>query len=194
MGFEGLFKTAKDYLQPVLQGAALVVTVKLAASPDFSEVQRTALLVGPVYMVLHLLSAAASRNAHRLVGPESDEELAAHKLWSSAVLLFAMLLPALYWSNYAIIIVCFVALYALQDFWRPILITRFDHSGKENQAATLLSLENQAKSLGTMVLAPVAGCAVDLVTQHEAGGAYWPIAAIGLLVTVAFRLTSTKAA
>lgn len=194
MGFEGLFKTAKDYLQPVLQGAALLITVNLAASSDFSEVQRTALLVGPVYMVLHLLSAAASRNAHRLVGQDKSEDKAARNLWSGAVLLFAILLPALFWSSYAIIIPCFVALYALQDVWRPILITRFDHSSRENQAATLLSLENQAKSLGTMILAPIAGYAVDLVTQYEAGGAFWPVAAMGLLVTVAFRLTRTKTA
>ena len=62
MGFEGMFKASKDYLQPILKQTAIALPLLLALEAK----KRAALLVGLVYFVLHLLSSVASRNAHRL--------------------------------------------------------------------------------------------------------------------------------
>ena len=65
MGFEGVFRAAKDYLQPVIQAAALSTGSLLALGTTMGERQRVALLVGPIYFVLYMLSALASRRAYR---------------------------------------------------------------------------------------------------------------------------------
>mgnify|MGYP001823756559 CR=1 FL=1 len=64
MGFEGFFKVVKDYLQPILETTAAPLTAALLLSDSLSEQQQVSLLVGPVYFVLYLLSAVASRKAH----------------------------------------------------------------------------------------------------------------------------------
>ena len=192
MGFEGLFKSSKDYIQPVLQAAAVSVTAATLPFQSLNEPQRAAVLVGPVYMGLHFLSAAASRNAHRLAGAAGSEARAARSLWSALAVLFALLLPALYFEWYALMILGFVALHFLQDLWRPVLISRFDSCGNEAQGATLLSVENQAKSLGTILLAPLLGYLVDVVRVHGPGGPFWPIGVVGILVAFSFRLTYSR--
>ena len=193
MGFEGMFKASKDYLQPVLAATAAALTATWIELPQLGEVQKTALLVGPVYILLHFLSAAASRNAYRVVEKKQGEERAARWLWGMCLILFAALLPSLAFSIYPLIIVGFVLLHVLQDLWRPVLISRFDSHGTESQGATLLSVENQAKSLGTMLLAPILGVAVDLSCGFGAVGSFWPVAAAGIVIALGFRVSAPKA-
>ena len=67
MGFEGFFKASKDYLQPILKAAALPMTAVLFASIQLSDEQKSVVLIGPVFFMLFIMSAFASRNAYRLV-------------------------------------------------------------------------------------------------------------------------------
>jgi hypothetical protein len=196
------------------------------------EPQKAAVLVGPVYFVLYVLSALASRQAHRLVGacsggadgntlraraqqegPEAGrpddrdqsddtrnvspkclgEDRTARLLWAGGFVAFAAMVPAAYWDVHAALITGFVLLYVLQNLWRPVLVSRFDARGTEEQGATLLSLESQAKSVSTMIVAPLLGYAVDTVKAHGLGGDFWPVAALGAFVSLGFFLTARRA-
>ena len=206
MGFGGVFKAAKDYLQPVLKAAAVVYVVAAAArlgllpagaaTAGFNEPQKVAILVGPVYFVLYLLSALASRRAHRLVercGPVgTGEDRAARVLWALCSLVFAAIALAAWHDVLAGVIVGFVLLHVLQNFWRPVLICRVDRESPEAQRATVLSIESQAKSVSTMIVAPVLGLAVDLVRRHGFGGAFWPVGALGAVVALGFFVTARR--
>ena len=65
MSFEGYFKASKDYLQPVLKMAAVPLAALLFAGLDLTEKQSSVILIGPVYFLLFLGSAVASRQARR---------------------------------------------------------------------------------------------------------------------------------
>jgi MFS family permease len=184
MGFEGVFKVAQDYLQPVLQAAAIPTMALLGLS--FGLTQDTALMVAPVYVCLYLLSATASRQAHRLVTRRGGEEGAARALWWLFTLAFVALLPATWWDLHGVTIVIFIGLFILQNLFRPVLMSRFDTCCSDGEQATILSLEAQAKSLATLFLAPIVGLAVDLVQQSEWGGAFWPVAVVGCLAGLTF--------
>jgi MFS family permease len=191
MAFEGVFHAVKSYLQPVLVVLAVSLTSSYAIGEDLSEVQRSALLVGPVYFVLHLLSSAASRNAYRVADLAKGEDRAARWIWAASTAVFALALVAGWWEVTAALIVAFVLMHVLQDMWRPVLMARFDSYGDEGQAATVLSIESQAQRLATMLLAPAIGLAVDTTQSSGAGGPFWPIGAVGLAVGLLFFLTST---
>jgi MFS family permease len=195
MGFEGVFKAAKDYLQPLLQAVVLSGLARSLAVGELGERQQTALLIGPVYFGLYLLSAGASRHAHRIGKLLGGEERAARCLWAGSALLFCGLVPALWFDLRALAILGFVVLFMLQNAWRPVLISRFDAAGDERQAATLLSVENQAKSLATKLLAPLMGLGVDLARGAGLGGTdgFWPVAAIGAVVGLGFFLVRPAA-
>jgi MFS family permease len=165
MAFDGLFASMKDYLQPVLLAIALAWT-----TDALDETQRTAVLVGLVYFGLFLLAAAASRHAHRLARPRA--------IWLAAAAAYGTLLVGIE----AVAVVGFVALYALQNIWRPVLVSRIDDVSDSAAGSTLLSVESQARRLTTMVLAPLLGWAVDTT------GAFWPLGAVGLVAAVCATL------
>ncbi len=191
MGFEGVFKAAKDYVQPVIKASAVLFIGSCFAENDWTEPQQAAVLVGPVFFLLYVLSAAASRNAHRLVSLYGHEDRTARYLWAINALVFAALLPVMYYSIEWAIILGFIALYIMQNFWRPVLIARFDTHSSESHGATVLSIESQGKSLATAAIAPLLGFAVDTVKSNGPGGEFWPIAALGLLVAVVMFMTAS---
>ena len=195
MGFEGFFKASKDYLQPILMAAALPLTAALFADIQLSNEQKSVVLIGPVFFLLFILSALASRNAYRLVSKAGHEDRTAKLLWGFNVLIFLVLLPAMYYETHWIMITCFVVLYVIQNFWRPVLISRFYAHSDEAKGATVLSIESQAKSLSTMIIAPVLGLTIDLARGYSIGGsAFWPMGALGLIITFGFFVTATKGA
>ena len=155
-----------------------------------SEIQQATLLVGPVYLLLYLLSGTASRQAYRISDLAGGEEGAAWRLWGGSVAIFGGLVFAAYYEVNGALITAFVLLHVLQNFWRPVLISRFDAHSSESQGATVLSIESQARRASTMVFAPVLGLAVDLVQAHQLGGAFWPIGALGLIVALGFLVTA----
>ena len=73
MGFEGMYKACKDYLQPILKQTAIATPLFLA----FDAEKRTAVLVAGVYFVLYFLSAIASRHSHKIADWRGSDDGAA---------------------------------------------------------------------------------------------------------------------
>jgi MFS family permease len=198
MGFGGFFKACKDYLQPVLMTAAAALTVRLFSSysDSFSDIQRSIILYGPVFFVLYLLSAFASRKSHCVVDYYKNETNAARALWVFLLLIFTAMLPAIYFGLHWVVIVGFVMLYMIQNFWRPVLVSRFDSHSEESKGATVLSIESQAKSFSTMIFAPLLGFAIDTVKGSAVltaeGSELLPLGVIGFLLALGFLVTSKK--
>jgi MFS family permease len=186
MCFEGLFKAAKDYLQPIVRQSAIALPVLLS----LADQKRTAVLIGIVYFVLHLMSSLASRHAHRVVDWQKDEDRAAHLLWLLYWGLFAALIPLLWFQWNPLVITVFVGLAILQNFWRPLLVGRVNTHSDPAQAATVLSIESQSKSLATMFLAPFLGWAMDRTGE----GQFWPIGVVGCAIVSVVLLTSKRSA
>ena len=180
MGFEGMYKASKDFLQPILKQTALALPLLLALG---DESKRSALVVAGVYFILHFLSSFASRNSHRVSNWRGGDEGAARFMWWIDLALFALLIPALWFNWYPAIILLFVGLAMLQNFWRPGLISRFNAQSTPEMSATILSIEAQSKSLATIILAPLLGLMIDSV-----GGSFWPVGVVGACIAVAILL------
>jgi len=188
MTFEGVFKAFEDYLQPVVRNAALVLPIFVGLAVE----RRTALLIGAVYVVLYLGSAVASRKAHVWTARAGSDSRGIRTLWSLAAVAYVTLIPILYYEHYYVAIAGFVVLALAQNVWRPIQVSRFDEFAGEQEGATVLSIESQAKSLSTMVVAPVLGATVDLARMHCAGGEFWPVASIAALIAVVMLLVGRR--
>ena len=186
MGFDGVFAATKDYLQPVLAALALTLAVSWISLEDWSETQQAALLVGPVYIVLHLLSGAASKRSHLVSDRAGNEDRAARWLWGISVLVFAGLTISGFTGLLVGTVVAFVALNVLHNLWRPVLISRFDTHGSAIQGASLLSVESQARRVATMIMAPILGYGVDAAIAADSVNPWWPVGALGLLCSILF--------
>lgn len=193
MCFEGVYGAVKDYLQPLLKVAALSLPLFVGTA----EKQRTALLVGAVYFVLHILASVASRQSHRVAEALKGEECAARVIWIVVALLYLALLPLLFLHISTGIIVIFVLLAIVQNIWRPVLISRIDSHSDPAIGATLLSVESQSSSLTTLFLAPTLGFLIDLVNRQSPGVVereFWPVAVLGLLASFLMCVTQPKIA
>jgi hypothetical protein len=186
MGFDGVFAATKDYLQPILAALALTLAVSWITLEDWSETQQAALLVGPVYIVLHLLSGAASKRSHLVSNRAGSEDRAARWLWGISVLVFAGLTISGFTGLLVGAVVAFVALNVLHNLWRPVLISRFDTHGSAIQGASLLSVESQARRVATMIMAPILGYGVDAAIAADSVNPWWPVGALGLLCSILF--------
>ena len=184
MAFEGVYKAGKDYLQPVLKAAALALPFFLG----MDDLRRTALLVGPVYCVLFLLGSFASRHADALRRRAGSEDRAARGIWAMNLAAFAVLIAGIMLGWAAPVVAAFVALAILQNFWRPILVSRVAEHTEPDRAATILSIESQAKSLAAAVLAPLLGFLVDQMPKDHK---FLPVGVLGFLVA-AIALTASR--
>ena len=186
MGFDGVFAATKDYLQPILAALALTLAVSWISFENWSETQQAALLVGPVYIVLHLLSGAASRRSHQISDRAGSEDRAARWLWGISVLVFTGLIISGFTGLLVGAVAAFVALNVLHNLWRPVLISRFDTHGSAIQGASLLSVESQSRRVATMIMAPILGYGVDAAIAAESVNPWWSVGALGLLCSILF--------
>lgn len=186
MGFEGMYKASKDFLQPILRQTA--ITLPILITLDASK--RSALLVAGVYFLLYFLSSFASRNSHRFSDWRGGEEGAAQLMWWINLALFASLIPALWFGWLPSVIVLFVALAILQNIWRPVLISRFDAQSTPDMGATVLSIEAQVKSLATIIFAPLLGWLVDAFALFSSVqvAQFVPIGIVGTCIAIAILL------
>jgi MFS family permease len=189
MVFEGLYKSGKDYLQPVLQTTALAMPFFLALSTE----RRTAVVIGGVYFLLHLLSSLASRHAGSLVRHCGSEHRATLFIWGAEVAGFALLLTGVLASAKSITIAAFLLLAVLQNLWRPILVSRCATLSERGQMATILSVESQAKSIFVAVVAPLLGWSIDRLSLVAPDWRFLPLALLGLILPAIMLLSARHA-
>ena len=195
MGFDGLYRSVKDYIQPIIMAAALAAPLLLG----LDDRRRTAMLIGAVYFLLHVLSSAASRRAGRLSDRAGGDERAARWLWLADLAGFALLAGGALAGLPALMIGAFVMLAVIQNFWRPILVSRCASLSDPSRTATVLSIESQAKCLFVAIVAPLLGWSVDLIATATADGpgymASWrflPIAAIGVAIPLGMLIVARR--
>ena len=181
MCFNGVLRTTKHYLQPVLLQAAVALPIFLSGHAS----KRTAVLAGAVYCLLGLVSGLASRHSFRLPGRFGGEDGAARALWWAELAFFGGLTLALLHGLNALAIALFLTIHVLQDLWQPMLVGRINASCDQAMAATVLSVESQSRAVFTMVWAPLLGLLVDHV------GGPWPVGALGA-ATAALILLCTR--
>lgn len=198
MAWEGVFNAMKDYVQPAV---VLLITAKLigidaagsAVEPGQvagAGVNRGAVIaVAAVYTLLFFASGIASRQAHRLVARSGSPRAASKLLWQVNLGLFVGLFLSDLIGLEVFVVAAFVLLAIAQNLWRPVLISRLDKQTEANRGATILSLESQAQRLTTMVIGPLGGWLVDLVSRRSLPGNFWPLALIGGLAAGAILWT-----
>lgn len=197
MGFEGLFRTTKGYIQPILQAAV----VALPVATFLSGQRRTAILIAAAAVAVNLLSSLASRNAGALTRRLGGDRAASRWLWMVDFGCFALLATGILLSWPILMIVAFMLLAIAQNFWRPILVSQCASQADPDQTATILSIESQAKSLFIAIFAPLTGWAVDTMTPIVKGSdimtEWWrflPIVVLGLIIPLGMLATGRRRA
>ncbi len=155
--FDALFKSTKDYLQPIVQAQALAIPFLLSMRGE----QRTAILVGCVYVLIYLATSFASSSAGAV---QARLRSLSFGINLTLVIGIGLLIGAgaAAWLNLdGLSIAGFLGAYVLQNLRRPLIVgylaDRFEHCSM----ASGLSVEVQLRTIIMAGMAPLLGWLAD---------------------------------
>lgn len=156
--FDGIFKTIKDYVQPIL--LILIMTTGIISIKGLDDDSTGKVILGVMYFGFYICSSQASKNLYKLT-----KKVSANLLYNLAFLLnsiiSAFLILSIHFSSIVGIAICFLAFYVVKDARRPLFVELASRHMKKNERATMLSIESQIRSLLMVVIGPLFGFIAD---------------------------------
>ena len=155
--FDAVFKTVKDYVQPVLKTLALALPLLSALEGN----QRISVVTGIVYFLLYLLTSWASSHASIFHSIFSSESRGINYTFIAGCFIVASLGAFLVYNFQIAAVILFIGYFVLENLRRPATLGYLSDSIKGSVLATGLSGESQLKSLFVAILAPLTGLIAD---------------------------------
>jgi MFS family permease len=154
--FDGLFKTTKDYIQPILQTFAISTPVLL-----FLKDGRDTIIISIVYFLLFLLTSLSSRKAKIFGSWFHSLSKAINTSFIMGVMLIFFTGLLFHFGIKIIAILGFVTFYMFQNVRRPLNVGFISEKISSKVMASGLSLESQMKTIFIAILSPVMGFLAD---------------------------------
>lgn len=171
--YNAVFKTIKDYVQPILE--TLMIGVIIFSILDNNE--NVEVVLGITYAVIFLISSFASRYSYVLINRISRDKVI-NISWIVSLLIYILL--ALFIESLIVVIVLFVLIYVVQNIRKPLMVGKIgDTTLKESKASTL-SVESQLTSVFIILMAPLLGFVYDNI------GAAYVFLVLGALSFIMF--------
>ena len=156
--YDGIYKSLKDYIQPIIKLyiAILLVNLALASSPLEEEFYLT-LVLGLIYATFYLLSSFSSKNAYFVQKKVKSSKFAMDVIFY----IFAILILSeaiLIWLQIPLFIIIFyLFIYIFYNMRRPISIDFLGDVMRKDQRATILSVQALLRSILVIIFAPLFG-------------------------------------
>jgi MFS family permease len=155
--FSALFKTTKDYLQPILESLALTSAFLLV----LDDVNRSGIVVGVVYFFIYMLTSYASRSSDEISRKfKSNATVINRTFLAGAGLLF---IAGIATNNdlRVISVIVFLGFYVLQNIRKPMNVACISDRISHKIMASGLSVEAQITTILAAIFAPVMGFLAD---------------------------------
>jgi MFS family permease len=161
--YDGIFKSLKDYIQPIMKIFIIVLLIDLAipSSPEQEEFFLT-LILGLVYALFYLLSSFSSKNAYFVLKKLKSSKYAMDTLFFIFAILILCEALLIWFQIPLLIIIVYLIIYVMYNLRRPIGVDYLGDIMKKDQRATILSVEALLRSLIIIILAPLFGFIAEL--------------------------------
>jgi len=180
--FGGVFRSSKEYLQPILEAQAIALPVILY----LADQERIAILVGMTYFFLYLSTSITSRSAGRIASRLSEISRGINFTYITGGALIIISGITTYMGWYLVAVATFIGLYIIHNIRRPMNVGYISDTIPSKVMATGLSVESQMKAIVTAVFAPLIGYLADVYGVGQALAivgiiylALLPMAAVG---------------
>ncbi len=155
--FTALFKTTKDYLQPILESFVLVSPFLLF----LDDVKRSGVVIGIVYFFIYILTSYASRSSDQISRRFKNMAVAINVTFLVGVG-FLFIAGLATWKNLTVIsVLVFLGFYVLQNLRKPMNVAFISDQISHNVMASGLSVEAQVATIMAAIFAPVLGAIAD---------------------------------
>ena len=155
--FSALFKTTKDYLQPILESLALASAFLLV----LDDVNRSGIVVGIVYFFIYLLTSYASRSSEQISKKFTNIATAINStfLAGAGLLLITGLMIRQDLAIFSVFV--FLGFYVLQNLRKPMNVASISDQISHKVMASGLSIEAQIATILAAIFAPIMGFLAD---------------------------------
>lgn len=156
--YSGYYKGVKDFLQPILATLALSLPLMI----NYSDEQRSALVVGIIYFFIYMATSYASRKSSQFSKRTTNLQQALSL--SLAVGLTAGIISGMaYYLGYpAIAVAFFIVVYLIENLRKPIAISETANQLESDILATVLSTASQFETLFAAICSATLGILADL--------------------------------
>ncbi len=152
--YEGIFRSVRDYIQPILETILLGYLVHGSLKPD----QSLYLVLGLSYFTIYFFSAIAASQSFRWK-ETYGAKVSVNRMFLGLGIL--CLLTGLFIQQGILVLLTFFLLFVISHTRRPLMVSILGGLIDEESRATLFSVESQIKSLVIVVLAPILGAIAD---------------------------------
>lgn len=175
--YMAMFRTVKDYVQPILKSFAVSLPVFLFLEGE----KRTAVVVGMAYFLIFAMNSYAARNAHRLrkFGDESAVINLTYITGALSVVFAGLLHHA---GEHLLSFFVFLGMFLMLNLRRPFMLSYISTLIPSRMLATGMSVESNLKIVVSMILSPVLGYMADAM------GVGWALAVMGLFFLLLYPI------
>ncbi len=175
--YMAMFRTVKDYVQPILKSFAVSLPVLLFLEGE----KRTAIVVGIAYFLIFAMNSYAARNAYRLRRFGSEAMVINLTYLTGAM---SVVLAGLFhhMGKHLLSFVVFLGMFLMLNLRRPFMLSYISTLIPHEMLATGMSIESNLKIVASMILSPVLGYMAD------AFGVGWALAGMGLFFLLLYPL------
>lgn len=152
--FEAVVTSVKDFIQPILE--TIILGSGLVLLTGFSAEDNLKLVLGLLYGLINLCSAAAARNAYHL---KKSGTSPLNTLYLGLGAVFCLL--GLLAKQPLAVGALFLCISLLQNLRKPLFVDVIGDQMGKMERATILSIASQLKSVLVIFLAPLAGFVAD---------------------------------
>ena len=151
--YSGYYKACKDYLQPILKSLAVGLPVFLSLAGE----ERTAVLTGLVYFSLYLLTSFASRKSGVFADRFNNLETPLNGTLLAGIGVGLLSGLALFLEIPILAVVLYLGIYIIENLRKPMGIAYVSERMEKAALASSLSVESQAETLFSAVIALLLG-------------------------------------
>ena len=161
--YDGIYKSIKDYIQPIIKlyVAILLVDFALTITPLEEEFYLT-LILGLIYASFYLVSSYSSKKAYFIQKKVKSSKFAMDIIFY----IFAFLIlseAVLIWLQIPLFIIIFyLFIYIFYNMRRPITVDYLGDIMSKDQRATILSVEALLRSFIVIIFAPLFGFVAEV--------------------------------
>jgi MFS family permease len=156
--YNSIFKSLKDYIQPLLQLMILFLLADLGlANSTYNQDFYLAVLLGLIYALFYLISSYSSKKSYKfeeiIRSPKKSMDLLFY-IFGAIILIEAIFISL----NLPFMIITFYLLiYISYNIRRPITVGYLGDKIEIKQRTTILSVESQLRTIFVIVFAPLFG-------------------------------------
>jgi MFS family permease len=161
--YSGIYKSLKDYIQPIMKVFITILLINFAFSGTPTEEKFfLTLILGLTYALFYLASSYASKKAYFVQKRVKSSKQAMDIIFY--IFAFIIFCEAIFiWIEIPLLIIVFyLFIYVFYNLRRPIAVDYLGDVMKKEQRATILSVEALLKSFLVIIFAPLFGFIADV--------------------------------